>query len=75
MAGEQAGLSEQLEQLWRDIEKSDDDGSAALAVLVAGHPIYYIEGNTPPGLQIKEYLDRTGPGLHDGSDAGAGTDL
>ena len=50
MAGEQAGLSEQLEQLWRDIEKSDDDGSAALAVLVAGHPIYYIEGKAAPWI-------------------------
>ena len=42
------------EQLWRDIEKSDGDGSAARAVLAAGHPIYYVEDNTPPGLQIKE---------------------
>jgi hypothetical protein len=45
------------EQLWRDIEKSDGDGSAALAVLAAGHPIYYVENDTPAPLLIKEYPD------------------
>lgn len=34
-----------------------DEGSAAKAMLAAGHPIYYVEHDTPDGLYIKEYPD------------------
>ena len=34
-----------------------DNGAASQAVLAAGHPIYYVEGDTPEGLLIKKYPD------------------
>ncbi len=45
------------EQLWKELTGVDGDDSAPRAVLAAGHPIYYVETDTPPGLQIKEYPD------------------
>lgn len=45
------------DQIWKEIEASDGDDSAARAMLAAGIPIYYREADTPPGLDIKEYPD------------------
>jgi hypothetical protein len=34
-----------------------DEGAAAKAMLASGHPIYYVEADTPDSLLIKEYPD------------------
>ena len=53
---EKADLSELL---WEEMEQSFNEGdeTSALEHLKAGFPIYYIEPDTPKGLQIKEYPD------------------
>ena len=45
--------------IWNDILSSmtKDQGSAAKAMLAAGHPIYHVEQDTPNDLLIKEYPD------------------
>jgi hypothetical protein len=45
------------ERLWSDLEKADGDSSAARTHLAAGRAIYYVEDDTPTGLQIKEHPD------------------
>lgn len=49
--------AESLEQLWHDLDRADGDDAAARAHLAAGRAIYYVEADTPRGLQIKEYPD------------------
>ncbi|SFI68091.1 hypothetical protein [Methylobacterium brachiatum] len=44
------------ESLWRDLQNArHDDGAAAREHLQAGFPVYYVEGDTPEGLLVKEY--------------------
>lgn len=57
MTGDPPELHEQLEQLWRDLEKIDGDDSAAREHLAAGRAIYIADDDTPPGLLIKKYPD------------------
>ncbi|EIW8495247.1 hypothetical protein ACNDVF_004986 [Escherichia coli] len=42
------------EQLWRDL-LTPDDGAAAREHLDAGHPVYYVEDDTPADLLVKEH--------------------
>jgi hypothetical protein len=40
-----------------EAELANDDGAVAREHLAAGHPIYYVERDTPAGLLIKRYPD------------------
>jgi hypothetical protein len=48
-----------LDQLWIELTTvvRHDQGEAAREHLSAGHPIYYVEGDTPDDLLVKEYPD------------------
>ena len=45
------------EQLWIELAGVESDDTAARAGLAAGHPIYYVEIDTPDGLQNEEIPD------------------
>jgi hypothetical protein len=40
-----------------EAELAHDDGAAAREHLAAGHPVYYTERDTPPGLLVKRHPD------------------
>jgi hypothetical protein len=45
------------EQIWKELENVDGDGTAAQEMLTVGIPIYYVDETTPDGFFIKEYPD------------------
>lgn len=50
-------VADPSDTIWREIGRAlrKGDGSAALARLAAGYPIYYSEPDTPAGLVIKRH--------------------